>query len=183
MVINKGDIFPTDKGNGLIFKGAVNIGNKVDSCTIETPVLFNGVCTINGTQIGAFSYFSGENSKLHAVKSIGRYCMINGDVIMGMSEMSVRSISAHWMFTHPELYDTFSTFHNMSKATVRKNYKNDLRDVRGSVVIGHDVWVGHGAQILKGVTVGDGAVIGAGSIVTKDVHPYTVVGGGTSTNN
>ena len=45
------------------------------------------------------------------------------------------------------------------------------------VVIGHDVWIGHGAIVLPGHTVGDGAVIAAGSIVTKDVAPYTIVGG------
>ncbi len=45
------------------------------------------------------------------------------------------------------------------------------------VVIGHDVWIGHGSTILPGVTVGNGAVIGSGAVVTKDVEPYTVVGG------
>jgi chloramphenicol O-acetyltransferase type B len=41
-----------------------------------------------------------------------------------------------------------------------------------------DVWVGHGAIIRSGITVGRGAVIGAGAIVTKDVEPYAVLGGG-----
>jgi phosphonate metabolism protein (transferase hexapeptide repeat family) len=45
------------------------------------------------------------------------------------------------------------------------------------VTIGHDVWIGHGATILPGVTVGNGAVIGAGAVVSKDVVPYTIVGG------
>lgn len=46
-----------------------------------------------------------------------------------------------------------------------------------SVVIGHDTWIGHGATILPGVTVGDGAVIGSGAVVSRDVAPYTIVGG------
>ncbi len=46
-----------------------------------------------------------------------------------------------------------------------------------AVTIGHDVWIGHGATILPGVTVGDGAVIGAGAVVSRDVAPYTIVGG------
>ncbi|RST86808.1 acetyltransferase [Aquibium carbonis] len=45
------------------------------------------------------------------------------------------------------------------------------------VTIGHDTWLGHGATILPGVTVGDGAVIGAGAVVSRDVAPYTIVGG------
>ena len=45
------------------------------------------------------------------------------------------------------------------------------------VTIGHDVWIGHGATLLPGVTVGDGAVVGAGAVVSRDVAPYTIVGG------
>lgn len=45
------------------------------------------------------------------------------------------------------------------------------------VKIGHDVWVGHGAVILPGRTIGNGAVIAAGAVVTKDVEPYSIVGG------
>ncbi|MCX5685679.1 MAG: acyltransferase [Planctomycetota bacterium] len=43
--------------------------------------------------------------------------------------------------------------------------------------IGNDCWLGYAAVILKGVTVGDGAVVGALSVVTRDVPPYTMVGG------
>ena len=45
------------------------------------------------------------------------------------------------------------------------------------MTIGHDVWIGHGVTVTAGVTIGTGAVIGAGAVVTKDVAPYTVVGG------
>ncbi|WP_067335692.1 DapH/DapD/GlmU-related protein [Stappia indica] len=45
------------------------------------------------------------------------------------------------------------------------------------VRIGHDTWIGHGATILPGVSVGDGAVIGSGAVVSRDVAPYTIVGG------
>ncbi|CUH99378.1 chloramphenicol acetyltransferase [Leisingera aquaemixtae] len=46
--------------------------------------------------------------------------------------------------------------------------------------IGHDTWIGHGAMIKPEVTVGDGAVVASGAIVTKDVAPYTIVGGNTA---
>jgi acetyltransferase-like isoleucine patch superfamily enzyme len=48
---------------------------------------------------------------------------------------------------------------------------------RDLVTIGRDVWVGGGAVILSGVQIGEGAVIGAGSVVTKNVPPFTIVGG------
>lgn len=50
-------------------------------------------------------------------------------------------------------------------------------DKRGDIVIGNDVWIGFEAVILSGVTVGDGAIIGTRTVVTKDVPPYTIVGG------
>lgn len=46
--------------------------------------------------------------------------------------------------------------------------------------IGHDTWIGHGAMIKPEVTVGAGAVVASGAIVTKDVAPYTIVGGNTA---
>ena len=45
------------------------------------------------------------------------------------------------------------------------------------VVIGDDVWIGANCTIVAGVIIGEGAVIAAGSVVTKDVKPYTIVGG------
>ncbi len=48
---------------------------------------------------------------------------------------------------------------------------------KGNTVIGNDVWIGNGVTILPGVTIGNGAIIGANSVVTKNVFPYTIVGG------
>lgn len=45
------------------------------------------------------------------------------------------------------------------------------------IVIGSDVWIGYEAVIFAGVTIGDGAIIGTRAVVTKDVPPYTIVGG------
>lgn len=50
-------------------------------------------------------------------------------------------------------------------------------DNKGDIMIGSDVWIGYQAVILAGVTIGDGAIIGTHAIVTKDVPPYTIVGG------
>ena len=48
---------------------------------------------------------------------------------------------------------------------------------RGDTVVGNDVWIGYGSTLMPGVRVGDGAVIASCSLVTKDVPPYTIVGG------
>lgn len=50
-------------------------------------------------------------------------------------------------------------------------------DNRGDIIIGNDVWIGFEAVIMAGVHIGDGAIIGSRAVVTKDVPPYTIVGG------
>jgi maltose O-acetyltransferase len=51
------------------------------------------------------------------------------------------------------------------------------RDQYRTITIGDGAWIGYGAIVLHGVSIGDGAVVAAGSVVTKDVAPYTIVGG------
>ncbi|HYW09160.1 MAG TPA: Vat family streptogramin A O-acetyltransferase [Longimicrobium sp.] len=48
---------------------------------------------------------------------------------------------------------------------------------RGDTVVGNDVWIGYEAMLMPGVKVGDGAIIASRAVVTRDVAPYTVVGG------
>lgn len=53
----------------------------------------------------------------------------------------------------------------------------DAGHEKAEVIIANDVWVGANCTILPGVTIGEGAIIAAGSIVTKDVPPFSMVGG------
>ncbi len=67
--------------------------------------------------------------------------------------------------------------------------RNDVRDMRQNnkkdwthvaikpVKIGNKCWIGTHAIVLKGVEIGEGAVVAAGAVVTKDVLPWTIVGG------
>ena len=48
---------------------------------------------------------------------------------------------------------------------------------KGTITIKKDAWIGTGAVILPDVEIGEGAVVGANSVVTKNVPPYTIVGG------
>lgn len=60
--------------------------------------------------------------------------------------------------------------HDLYPCNIRKNHYAPIK-------IGNNVWIGSNATILQGVSVGEWAVIAAGAVVTKDVPPYTVVGG------
>ena len=48
---------------------------------------------------------------------------------------------------------------------------------KGDTIIGNDVWIGNSAIFMPGVKIGDGAIIAVSSVVTKDVLPFTIVGG------
>lgn len=94
---------------------------------------------------------------------IGRFCQIATGVtfIMNGGNHAMNGIS-----TYP-----FKVFGgSWSNASLKSESKGDT-------VIGHDVWIGNSVTFMPGVHVGDGAIIGAHSVVTKDVAPYTIVGG------
>tara|TARA_Y100000766_G_C18803642_1_gene554343 strand:+ start:466 stop:1083 length:618 start_codon:yes stop_codon:yes gene_type:complete len=78
--------------------------------------------------------------------------------------------------------------HNIDRVTTYLNpcvsHKHDNRlqenwgmSDNGDIVIENDVWIGYGVKIMSGVTIGTGSVIASGSIVTKNIEPYSIVGG------
>lgn len=120
--------------------------------------------------IGYGSYID-RRSDINAV--IGRYCSIASDVktVSGTHPVS------DFVSTHPCF---FSTKKQAGFTYVSENiFKEDVfADSQGHlVVIGNDVWIGSNVLLLPGVHIGDGAVVAAGAVVTKDVSPYSIVGG------
>lgn len=96
---------------------------------------------------------------------IGKFCMIASDVtfIMNGGNHLTDAIS-----TYP-----FAIFGaDWADAMQGKSYPT-----KQDTVIGNDVWLGHRATIMPGVTIGDGAIIATHAVVTRDVPPYTIVGG------
>lgn len=96
---------------------------------------------------------------------IGKFCMIASGVcfIMNGANHLTNSIS-----TYP-----FAIFGNDWKDAMNgKAYPS-----KGDTIIGNDVWIGHNATIMPGITIGDGAIIATNATVTKNVAPYSIVGG------
>jgi len=68
--------------------------------------------------------------------------------------------------------------HNVVLATINHDLNPyDRHNIYKPIHIGDRVWIGSNVVITQGVTIGEGAVIAAGAVVTKDVAPFTVVGG------
>jgi virginiamycin A acetyltransferase len=96
---------------------------------------------------------------------IGKFCMIasNPTFIMNGANHLTDAIS-----TYP-----FAIFGNgWEEAMKGKTYPQ-----KGDIRIGNDVWIGYNVTIMAGVTIGDGAIIATNSTVTRDVAPYSIVGG------
>ena len=98
---------------------------------------------------------------------IGRFCSIacGAKFLFTSANHAMKSLS-----TYP--FPIFFEEWGLNSADVASAWDN-----RGDIVIGSDVWIGYEAAVLSGVTIGDGAIIGARAVVTKDVPPYTIVGG------
>ena len=98
---------------------------------------------------------------------IGRFCSIacGAKFLFTSANHTMRSLS-----TYPFLI--FFEEWGLDAKNIASAWDN-----KGDIVVGNDVWIGFEAVILSGVTIGDGAIIGARAVVTRDVPPYTIVGG------
>jgi acetyltransferase-like isoleucine patch superfamily enzyme len=112
-------------------------------------------------EIGDYTYGAPTVVRGCGHLKIGKFCSIGGGtvIVLGGEHRS------DWVTTYP-FYELFPAF---------ESYSSQVTE--GDVTIGSDVWIGRNVLILSGVTVCDGAVIGGGSVVTKDVLPYSIVGG------
>lgn len=99
--------------------------------------------------------------------TVGKYCSIacGAKFIFNSANHTMKSLST---YPFPIFFDEWG----LDVANI-----TDAWDNKGDIVVGNDVWIGYEAVILSGVTIGDGAIIGARAVVTKDVEPYSVVGG------
>lgn len=125
----------------------------------------------------------GERSRVHEA-SLGDYSYMTQDCSVWCAEIgkfsniaaAVRINATNHPTWRPTLHHfTYRSADYWPDAQHDADFFGWRRD--NMVRIGHDTWLGHGSTILPGVSIGDGAVVGAGAVVSKDVAPYTIVGG------
>lgn len=136
----------------------------VSDCTLGAWTEVGPGTVMKDVQMGDYSYITRD---CHVVwTTIGKLCSIANATRINPGNHPTWRATQHHSVYRAEAYDLGEDDHDFF------GWRRDHW-----VTIGHDVWIGHGVTITAGVRVGTGAVIGAGAVVTRDVLPYTVVGG------
>lgn len=145
-------------------------------------VYLKDVITDPGIEVGEYTMYNDfvNDPREFEKNNVLYHYPLNGDKLIIGKFCSI-ACGAKFLFT--------SANHKMSSLSTYpfpifyEEWGLDVKDIRnawdnkGDIVIGNDVWIGYEAVIMSGVTIGDGAIIGTRAVVTKDVPPYTIVGG------
>lgn len=152
-------------GNGVLgVRPTVHPSSEITDSHLGAYTDIRRDCLVLESRLGDYSYLSHGCDVAHA--DIGKFVSVASMVRIGPTN-------------HPMWR---ATQHHFTYRSSKYGFGADddwLFDWRRAqrVTIGNDVWIGHAVVVLPGVTVGDGAVLGAGAVVSKDVSPYTIVGG------
>ncbi len=180
---------PPTKEEILIKNGFITIAEKTRldnfNCEIRNKKddEVNVIIGSNSVVSGSFICENGF-AKIH----IGNNTFIGGGIFMAYSGIHIGSdVLISWNCTFTDT-DAHSLNWNERRADVADwkrgldsgsmgQFKDWTHVVSKKIIICDKVWIGFNCIILKGVTIGEGAVVAAGSVVTKDVEPFTLVGG------
>jgi len=125
-------------------------------------IVFNDVLMDN-CMIGDHTYIQKRSTIFNT--EIGKFCSIASNVSIGPGIHKTDCVS-----THPVFY--------LKNTPLLKKFSNsDQFESSRRTFIGNDVWIGEKAIIIDGIKIGNGAIIASGAVVTKNVEPYSIVGG------
>ena len=138
---------------------------RVSNSTLGRYTEVSERCRLDEVAMGDYSYIMQDGAVWCA--TIGKFANIAAAVrINATNHPTWRATLHHFTYRAADYFEGAENDHDFFE------WRRENR-----VTIGHDVWIGHGATVLPGVTVGNGTVIGAGAVVSRDVAPYTIVGG------
>ena len=140
--------------------------NFEDFLTIRKNVEIHG-----NIKIGAFTLLNRYTVLSELVKEVGRFSSVGPNVYLGPGNHDYNHTTSRGV---PDVAKFLNIALDLSLIEQIK-YEKSL--INKETHIGHDVWIGGHSVILNGIKVGDGAVIASNSVVTKDVEPYSIVGG------
>ena len=124
------------------------------------------------SQLGIGSYI-GKNG-VFGDTIIGRYCSIGNNVKI----VSSTHPANEFVSTHPAFFSLLKQAgFTHSKEQIFDEFRYINKKEKIAAFIGNDVWIGDDVMIMGGVKINDGAIIGAKALITKDVAPFSIVGG------
>jgi acetyltransferase-like isoleucine patch superfamily enzyme len=128
--------------------------------------------TLSNCKIGFASYVGPRSVLINT--ELGRYCSIGPDVKTVIGSHPTKN----FVSTCPAFYSLQKQngFSFTNEQLFEEFIYIDPKD-RISIKIGNDVWIGAHVLILEGTSIGDGAIIATGAVVSKNVEPYSIVGG------
>jgi phosphonate metabolism protein (transferase hexapeptide repeat family) len=137
----------------------------IRECTFGRYTEVGARTSVVETTMGDYSYVVNDSSIIYT--RIGKFCSIAAMTRINPGNHPMeRASQSHFTYRASAYFEGEEDDHAFFQ------WRRDH-----GVTLGHDVWVGHGAIILPGRSIGTGAVVAAGAVVTKDVAPYTIVGG------
>lgn len=143
---------------------------------VKRTVLLKNIIKNPNIKIGDYTYYDDPEDVNNFEKNVlyhfdfigdelicGKFCQIATNVrfIMNGANHDLKGFSSF----------PFAIFHEfLTDFEVTQTSK-------GNTVVGNDVWLGYNATIMPGIKIGDGAIIASNAVVTKDVEPYSIIGG------
>ena len=150
----------------LGFESANIFLQRVDKKSVQLILKKNGADISENCDIESGLIFHNCNNYKNLI--IGNNCHIGKDCFFDLRDKI--TIGDNVVVS---MQCTFITHIDMSKSVLTEIYPPE----KASINIKNNVYIGSGSQILKGVTIGEEAFVAAKSLVTKDIEPYTLVGG------
>ena len=145
---------------GAVFQYGASADN---SCALAEGVALGPQTKLTNCEVGRYTYFAGYSTL--SLCRIGAFCSLGPHL-----EASFGRHPTHYVSAYPSFYSAHSA--GRADFGVVTDFAEHL-----PITIGNDVWIGAHCLLMDGVTIGDGALIAAGAVVTKNVAPYTLVGG------
>ncbi|MFC9600250.1 Vat family streptogramin A O-acetyltransferase [Peribacillus butanolivorans] len=127
---------------------------------------------------GEYSYYDAKNGEYFEDQVLYHYEFFGDRLVIGKFCAIAPGVTFIMNGANHRM-DGFSTypFNIFGQGWEKYTPTLDQLPFKGDTIIGNDVWIGMDTVIMPGINIGDGAIIAAKSVITKDVEPYTIVGG------
>ena len=175
------------KGSNIGGKSHIGDHSKIIDSHLKGDIKIDKNAYVNGTTIRGH-FIAGQNCRLNRCitngnVNMGRFSSLWGpnlDLTIGKGNIFIGSFCSIARNVSIQSYN-----HNFKKITsyyigqnlFKERWDNETVYKNKPIQIKNDVWIGAHCVILGGITIGNGAVVAANSVISKDVPPYSIVGG------